>query len=195
MILPVLMLGPALLVPARAQTAPAAPKPQTSSVRIAAASGWRAWLAKRFPEREKNWPAPARRALPALMGKSRWDFVGTGRYGGDARPAALLIRLHALEGSGVVVVDRLVLARWQDGRWTEPVRLEGPSGIWLDGTKADAAPWDLGYLVDLAQGTPGAGPGLTLWVEYANARGEGASDSASIYASPKDGKYVFDDGP
>ncbi len=164
-------------------------------IHVAANTDWRAWLSRHYPDREKTWPEKARLSFETLAKGGRRDFVGTGDYGGDKTPMAILIRFLPSKKPDAGAMSTFVIAKWVQGRWTRPVILGAQEGARLNGKTSDDLADQDGYLIDLVRGNPAnvERPGILFLMELANRYGTGMSDPAQLYFSVKQKEFVLND--
>ncbi len=163
--------------------------------RIDAESGadWKGWLNKNFPDASSAWPAAAAKSFPEVVGKERWDYVGKGDIDRDGSPTGLLIRFEAKPKQGYLVVSRLVIAKWLDGRWTRLLSADEERGIAVNGIKPGAMQSrDFhGYQLTLFAGDPDdtQNPGMWTILEAVDRKGETLTEPADFYYAPKAKRY------
>jgi hypothetical protein len=93
-------------------------------------------LEKKFPDASESWPQEASAGFDKTLGDAKWDFIGKVDSDRDGAPTGLLVGIERLPKTGKVIVRKLAVLKWQEGRWTELLRMDGGKGIRMDGKRA-----------------------------------------------------------
>ena len=150
---------------------------------------WKGWLDKNFPDTSAGWPDAAVKAFAGVIGTEKWTYVEKGDIDRDGAPTALLIRFKDSPSQDYLIVDRLVVTKWQDGKWVEMLRLGATDGTVVNGIKPGAMQSAVfkGYHLILFGGDPkdSGRPGMWITVQAVDAGGEVLTEDASYFYVPK----------
>ena len=127
---------------------------------------WKGWLDNNFPDASAAWPAAALGAFTAVAQRGRWDYVGKGNIDRDGAPTGLLIRFKDKPLKGYLILDRLIVTKWLDGKWTELLNLDAGDGLAVGGVKPGAmqSPQFHGYHLRLFAGDPDDASNPGMWI-------------------------------
>lgn len=154
---------------------------------------WKGWLDKNFPDASAGWPDAAKRAFAAVSGDGKWAYVGKGNIDRDGAPTALMVRFKDAPQQGYLVVDRLVVSKWADGKWNELLRADAGDGLTVNGIKPGAlqSPVFSGYEVEFFAGNPEntKHPGMWITLKAVDKDGNALTEDADFFYVPKSKKY------
>lgn len=158
-----------------------------------AGTDWKGWLDVNFPDASASWPKDVAKLFLGVVGDEKWSYVGKGNIDRDGAPTGLLIRFKDAPQKGYLIVSRLVVLKWQSGKWAELLKIDSKDGITVNGVKPGAmqSPEFKGYQLDFFAGDPNDrdNPGMWTTVQAVNKIGDALTEAADFYYAPKAKKY------
>jgi hypothetical protein len=157
---------------------------------------WKGWLDKNFPDASSSWPEAAAKAFAGVVGTEKWTYVEKGDIDRDGAPTGLLIRFKDAPLQDYWIVDRLIVTKWQDGKWSEMLRLGADDGLSINEVKPGAmqSPKFRGYHLILFGGNADnpEHPGIWTTVQAVDKGGNVLTEDANFFYVPAIKKYGGD---